>query len=61
MKLSDAFPSNYLKCSDLNGRSSTVTIDSVAMETFGQGRDAEQKLIIHFRNLGPHVSGGHHD
>ena len=44
MKISDAFPSNYLKASDLNGKAVRVTIDSVSMEKLGD----DQKAILHF-------------
>lgn len=44
MKISDAFPSNYLKASDLNGKAVRVTIDSVTMEKLGD----DQKAILHF-------------
>jgi len=48
MKLSDAFQSNFLKASDLAGKTVTVTIESVDMEELGKGRDKEAKLIIGF-------------
>ena len=48
MKTSEAFPSDYLKASDLNGKSVNVTIESVEMVDMGQGRDKESKLLIKF-------------
>ena len=48
MKTSQAFPSDYLKASDLNGKSVNVTIESVEMVDMGQGRDKESKLLIRF-------------
>lgn len=48
MKLSQAFPSNYITAADLNGHDVTVTISKVAMERLGQGREAEDKLLINF-------------
>lgn len=48
MKLSQAFPSNFLKAEDLGGKSVTLTIQSVEMEEMGQGRDKENKLVIQF-------------
>ncbi len=48
MKLNDAFPSNFLKAEDLAGRTVPCTITSVVMETIGQGRDAEDKVVITF-------------
>ena len=44
MKISNAFPSNYLKAADLNGKAVRVTIDSVTMEKLGD----DQKAILHF-------------
>jgi hypothetical protein len=49
MKLTDAFPSNFLKASDLNGKSVTVTIESAEIEEFGQGQNKENKLVVSFR------------
>ena len=37
MKLSEAFPSKYLKADDLNGRAVTLTIVDVQLETLGDG------------------------
>ncbi len=44
--INDSFPSNYLKASDLQGRSVVVTIDRVAFEPVG--RDREMKAVIYF-------------
>lgn len=44
MKTSDAFPSNYLKASDLQGRAVRVVIDAVTMEDIGDDR----KPVLHF-------------
>ena len=44
MRTSEAFPSNYLKASDLNGRAVRVTIESVSMEKIGDDR----KMVLHF-------------
>ncbi len=49
MKLSEAFPSNFLKADDLGGKNVTVEIDEVTFEEIGQGRDKEQKIIIAFK------------
>jgi hypothetical protein len=48
MNISEAFPSNFLKASDLQGRPVVVTIDSAEVEEIGQGRDKEKKLVIGF-------------
>jgi hypothetical protein len=44
MRVSDAFPSNYLKASDLQGRNVTVKIDRTEFEKIGDDR----KLILYF-------------
>lgn len=44
--INEAFPSNYLKASDLNGQQPTVTIDRVAFE--GVGREKELKPVLYF-------------
>lgn len=44
MRTSEAFPSNYLKAADLNGRAVKVTIDSVTVEKIGDDR----KPVLHF-------------
>jgi len=45
MRVSDAFPSNYLKAADLQGRSVVVTIDRCEMEDIGD----ERKPILFFQ------------
>lgn len=45
--INDAFPSNYLKASDLQGRDIVVTIDRVAFEAVG--REKEMKAVIYFQ------------
>jgi hypothetical protein len=47
MKISSAFPSDYLKAADLRGRDVTVTMDSVKIETVG--RDKESLPVLYFR------------
>ena len=44
--INDAFPSNYLKASDLQNQQPVVTIDRVAFEPVG--RDKEMKPILYF-------------
>ena len=44
--INEAFPSNYLKASDLKGRSIVVTIDRVEFEPVGQKR--EMKPVLYF-------------
>lgn len=48
MKVSEAFPSNYLKADDLQGRNVTVEIESCAMEEVGDDR----RLVLRFKNKG---------
>lgn len=45
--INDAFPSNYLKASDLQGQQPTVTIDRVEFEAVG--REKEMKPVLYFR------------
>jgi hypothetical protein len=44
--INDAFPSNYLKASDLGGGQPIVTIDRVEFEAVG--REKEMKPIVYF-------------
>lgn len=44
--INDAFPSNYLKASDLQGREVIVTIERVDFEAVG--REREMKAVIYF-------------
>ena len=45
MRISDAFPSNYLKAADLQGRMVTVTVAGSRMEDFG----GEEKPCLLFQ------------
>lgn len=45
MRVSQAFPSKYLKCSDLQGRTVTVTISTVEMETLGE----DHRPVVYFK------------
>jgi hypothetical protein len=47
MRLGDAFPSNYLKASDLQGKRVVVTIDHVALEEVG--REKQRKPVVYFQ------------
>lgn len=46
MNINDAFPSNYLKASDLGDAQPVVTIDRVEVEPVGRGK--EMKPVIYF-------------
>ena len=49
MKIGQAFPSKYFKASDFE--SDTVLVMShVTIETIGQGREAKESPILHFRD-----------
>jgi arabinogalactan endo-1,4-beta-galactosidase len=45
MKISSAFPSDYLKAADLQGQAVTVTMAHVSIETVGK----DQKPILYFQ------------
>lgn len=45
--INDAFPSNYLKASDIRGAEPVVTIDHVATEEVGRQR--EKKAVLYFK------------
>jgi hypothetical protein len=47
MNIDQAFPSNYIKASDLAGRAVAVVIDRVEVEEVG--RDKDRKPILYFR------------
>ena len=47
MNIDNAFPSNYLKASDLGDNQPVVTIDRIEVEAVG--RDKEMKPIVYFR------------
>ena len=49
MDINAAFPSNWLKAPDLGGREVTVTMDSVRLETVGQGTDAKELPVLSFQ------------
>lgn len=44
--INDAFPSNYLKASDIKGREPVVAIDHVSMEEVGRQKD--RKAVLYF-------------
>jgi len=47
MDINDAFPSKYLKASDLQGRQPTVTIDRIIIEEVG--KDKDRRPCIYFQ------------
>lgn len=48
--IQDAFPSKYLKASDLQQREIVATIDRVDYESVGQGAKQERKPVLYFMN-----------
>ena len=48
LKISGAFPSQYLKCADLIEKPWDLKIRTVVMEDFGQGNDKKSKPVVHF-------------
>jgi hypothetical protein len=46
--MNDLFPSNYLKPADLE-EDAVLTIKSIKQEKIGQGRDADDKWIVYFK------------
>lgn len=46
MNIDTAFPSNYIKASDLQGAEAVVTIQKVEFEAVG--REREMKLVLYF-------------
>lgn len=48
MNVNDAFPSSYIKASDLGDKRVLVTIDRVEMESLGRGNDKETKPVLYF-------------
>jgi hypothetical protein len=49
MKITEAFPGNFIKASDLQGKEVTVTMDEVRREELGQGADKETKPVLYFK------------
>jgi hypothetical protein len=47
-RVSDMFPSRWLKASDCEDGDLTLTIERIVEESVGQGRDAEDKWIVYF-------------
>ncbi len=49
MNIEQAFPSLYVKASDLNGKPSLLTIRTCVREELGQGSDKEKKPVLYFK------------
>lgn len=51
MNIHDAYPGKWLKASDLGDEDHAVTIESVKLESVGQGEQAQQKLVLKFHEF----------
>jgi hypothetical protein len=49
MKMTELFPSKYLRSSDLSGKSRIAIIDHVAYEEFKNDGRTETKAVLHFK------------
>jgi hypothetical protein len=52
MKMTELFPSKYLRSSDLNGKSRIAVVDHVTYEAFQNDGRTETKAVLHFRGNG---------
>lgn len=49
MNINDAFPSKYIKASDLpEGKISAATMDEISLQDIGQGEQKQKKIVISF-------------
>ena len=48
MRISEAYPSKYLKAADLDGHDRTVSIRACVQEELGQGSEMEVKPVLYF-------------
>ena len=48
MRISEAYPSKYLKADDLDGQDRTVNIRACIQEELGQGAEMETKPVLYF-------------
>src|SRR5215831_7306298 len=55
MRANQAFPSKYLKSSDMKEKPRVAVISHLAQETIGQGQDAKEKHVLHFEDQKPLV------
>jgi hypothetical protein len=49
MNVNEAFPSKYIKASDIGDKAVTVTIEKITVEDVVQGQKKEEKIVLHFR------------
>lgn len=50
MKISQLFPSKYVKAADLGGKTVTLTIKELKVEKMGHGAEEERKPVLYFSN-----------
>jgi hypothetical protein len=50
MRASDMFPSKYLKSRDVKDKPLTATVSHLTQELVGQGKDAEKKPVLNFKD-----------
>ena len=55
MRANQAFPSKYLKSSDVKDRPMIATISHIEQVSVGQGKDAKDKLALFFESGKPMV------
>jgi len=48
MRISEAYPSKYLKAADLDGQDRAVSIRACIQEELGQGAEMETKPVLYF-------------
>jgi hypothetical protein len=49
LKISQLFPSKYVKACDLNGKTVTLTIAKLVIEELGHGAEKERKPVLYFQ------------
>src|SRR4026209_2145377 len=49
MKISQLFPSKYVKAADLNGKTVTLTIAKLVVEELGHSAEKEKKPVLYFQ------------
>jgi hypothetical protein len=49
MKISQLFPSKFVKAADLNGKTITLTIAKLVVEELGHGNEKERKPVLYFQ------------
>ena len=49
MKISQLFPSKFVKAADLNGKTITLTIARLVVEELGHGPEKERKPVLYFQ------------